>query len=292
MRIMKKELHCPTKTLILPDSVPLKEKLQDIRLIATDLDGTLLNHSLKLPTSLPRVLERLEDKGIVFATASGRNWATQKKLFPDLPDQISFICDNGAFLVQKQQPVFISELKPALWLDAANKCLLYGDDCRAVLCGVNGTYTLDYEKNPPLKRMLEHFYFGLTTVSDFSKIRDRIFKVSICYLPGTKGRFYQDFFDAYKDQANVLCTAECFMDIMNKGISKGTGLSFLQKQLGITPKETAVFGDFDNDISLFEQADHTFLMENAPLSMRQYARYLAPSNNDEGVTEVIKQYIL
>lgn len=289
---MKRTACFTTESLILKDSIPLKEKLTGIRLIASDLDGTLLNHALQLPPSLPQILESLKEKGIVFATASGRNWATQKKLFPGLLDQIAFICDNGAFLVQKQQPVFISELEPSLWNDAAGKCLLYGDDCRAVLCGVNGTYTLDYKNNPRMKHMLEHFYFGLTVISDFSEIRDRIFKVSICYLPGTRECFYRDFWDTYKDRANILCTAECFMDIMNKGISKGTGLSFLQKQMGITPEETAVFGDFDNDISLFEQAEHTFLMENAPLSMRQHARYLAPSNDNEGVTETIKQYIL
>lgn len=269
-----------------------ENKLQGIRLIAADLDGTLFNSSLQLPRSLPSILTALHKKGIYFATASGRNWATQKEFFRDYLDQITFICDNGAFLVQKGQPIFISELPSSVWADIVDKSSSYGDDCCTILCGVEGTYVLDYRNHRPLAKMVEHFYTGLAIVSDLHSVQDRIFKVSICYLAGTGGAFYQDFSAAFENRANVLRTHECFMDIMNKGISKGTGLEFLQNQLHILPSETAVFGDFENDICLFEQAEHTFIMENAPLSMRKYAKYIAPSNEEEGVTEAIKRYIL
>lgn len=272
--------------------VRLTEKLPNIRLIATDLDGTLFTDSLRLPKSFPDILTALNAKGIHFATASGRNWATQKEYFRNQAEQISFICDNGAFLVQHQQPVFISELSPSLWMDIADKCNSYGDDCRAILCGVNGTYVLNYKNNPRLTAVIEHFYIGLSQIADIREIHDQIFKVSICFLGGTGGSFYDDFSSAYSERASVLRTAEYFMDIMNHGISKGTGLQFLQEQLHISPDETVVFGDFENDICLFEQAAHTFIMENAPLSMHKYAKYLAPSNEQEGVTEIIKRYIL
>lgn len=269
-----------------------KENLKGIRLIAADLDGTLLNNALQLPKSFSFVMDGLKKKGIRFATASGRNWATQKEFFREYLDQISFICDNGAFLVQNQKPFFISELDPSLWMNAADKCLTYGRNCCAVLCGVEGTYVLDYRKNPEVWKWVEYFYTGLTIVPDFRCIRDKIFKVSICHTSGTGGSFYEDFFGQYGHLASVLRTHEYFMDIMNQNISKGSGLAFLQNQWGITPAETVVFGDFENDICLFAQAEHTFLMENAPLSMRKYAKYLAPSNEEEGVTEIIKQYIL
>lgn len=273
-------------------AMPPRQKLSGIRLIATDLDGTLFKRSLDLPESLPDIISALRKKGIYFATASGRNWPSQKTYFPNQLDQIFFICDNGAFLIEKQQPVFISELAPSFWKDVVKKCTAYGENCRAILCGTKGTYVQTYTGNPDMKKLIEHFYFGLTTVPDLQKVEDRIFKISICNLSGTGGTFYQDFFRTYSGRSNVLRTAEQFMDIMNKGISKGTGLRFLQEQLHISPSETVVFGDFENDINLFEQAEHTFIMENAPLYMRKHARYLAPSNEEEGVVKIIRQFIL
>lgn len=270
----------------------LTSKLQNIRLIAADLDGTLFTNSLELPKDFLEVITALNQKGIFFATASGRNWQTQKNFFQTQSNKISFICDNGAFIVQKQQPVFISILPNSLWMNIAQKCISYGDNCSVVLCGVNGTYSIGYGKNRQLQNVVEHFYTGLSIISNINLIHDQIFKVSICNLNGTGGSFFRDFSTVYGDKTNILRTAEFFMDIMNKDISKGSGLHFLQKQLNITPDETVVFGDFENDISLFEQATHTFIMKNAPLSMRKYAKYLAPSNDEEGVTKIIKQYIL
>lgn len=274
-----------------PDRTPVK-KLRGIRLIVSDLDGTLFNNSLQLPDDLPEIVARLRENGILFATASGRNWGSQKGFFPGLLDKITFICDNGAFIVQKQEPVFISSLSPGLWKSIVRKCNSYGDKCRAILCGVNGTYVTDYRHNAELQNVIDHFYMGLTVTPDLCSVQDEIFKVSICYLPGTGDSFYEDFYSTYDSQANVLRTAECFMDIMNPDISKASGLQFLQSRYGISPEETVTFGDFENDISLFRQSKHSFLMENAPVHMRQYAKYTAPSNDDNGVIRTIKKYIL
>ena len=74
---------------------------------------------------------------------------------------------------------------------------------------------------------------------------------------------------------------------MCKGITKGTAVRHLQEQLGITAAETAVFGDYDNDISMLQCADYSFAMQNAPARVRECARYLAPSNEDNGVVRQI-----
>ena len=107
-----------------PDRTPVK-KLRGIRLIVSDLDGTLFNNSLQLPDDLPEIVARLRENGILFATASGRNWGSTRDL---VLDKITFICDNGAFIVQKQEPVFISSLSPGLWKSIVRKCNSYGDN--------------------------------------------------------------------------------------------------------------------------------------------------------------------
>ena len=78
---------------------------------------------------------------------------------------------------------------------------------------------------------------------------------------------------------------------MNKNISKGNALSILQKKLKITPDQTMVFGDYMNDIEMLQNAKYSFAMQNAHSIVKENANYLAPSNDDFGVIEMIKKYL-
>ena len=77
---------------------------QPIRLVFSDLDGTLLNDQKQLPEDLEEVLLLLKAQGALFYTASGRDYLTQKHLFGPLAEQINFVCDNGAYIVEQGKP--------------------------------------------------------------------------------------------------------------------------------------------------------------------------------------------
>ena len=122
---------------------PEEECLEKIKLVVCDLDGTLLDANSQLPADFPQVVRDLADRDILFATASGRNWQSQKAVFGACNEQMTFICDNGAFIVHKGRPFFISELKEELWKSIARKCAEYGAECGAVICGVKSAYLLN-----------------------------------------------------------------------------------------------------------------------------------------------------
>ena len=82
-----------------------------------------------------------------------------------------------------------------------------------------------------------------------------------------------------------------WVDVMLKGVSKGTAVAFLQKKLGISREETMAFGDFYNDVEMLQQAEYSFVMENAEEKMKQYGNYTAPKNTDNGVMRMIQKFI-
>ena len=83
------------------------------------------------------------------------------------------------------------------------------------------------------------------------------------------------------------CAAELWTDVNPAAATKGTGLAGLQASLGISPAQTLCFGDFNNDIPMFEHARFSFAMANAQPDVVAAARYVAPSNAEEGVLTVL-----
>ena len=84
-----------------------------IKLVAADLDGTLLDSKKQLSPNLPQILRRLSDKGIRFTPASGRQYYNLIELFPGLEHELTFIAENGAITVDRGETLFVDEIPPA-----------------------------------------------------------------------------------------------------------------------------------------------------------------------------------
>lgn len=78
-----------------------------IKLIACDMDGTLLDSQKRLPPELPEVIAQLREKGVIFCVASGRQYASLRRDFEAYADDLLFLCENGALVMQRDKRVFI-----------------------------------------------------------------------------------------------------------------------------------------------------------------------------------------
>ena len=83
-----------------------------IKLIATDLDGTLLDGERKLPAEIFPLIERLYSAGILFAPASGRQYASLQELFRPVEDKVVFVCENGALVKYRGETLFSRPFPP------------------------------------------------------------------------------------------------------------------------------------------------------------------------------------
>lgn len=261
-----------------------------IKLIATDMDGTLLDENKNFPPDFQDVLKRLERNGIKFIIASGRSYQALQPMFGQQADKMSFICDNGAFIISEGVIREINQIRPEIIKRTAELCRSELKDVYPVLCGLRGTY-IGPELDSRQDSELGFYYFLRTVCSDLSEVDDVIFKIALYDLHNPKNNSYPVLSRILGDSMELTVSGEYWMDIMNKGVEKGTALSRIQKELGITKEETMAFGDFYNDISLLECAGYSYVMENANDDMKKHGKFTAEPNTEYGVTKAITEYL-
>lgn len=260
-----------------------------IKLIATDMDGTLLDSNGKLPDNFLNIIEKLSNKGIKFVVASGRPYTNLKKVFKPVYKELDYICDNGAFVVEKSTVSDINIINKELVRDII-KTTSNKSNIAILLCGTKSMYHLPCSDE--LMEEINKYYVDKMELEDLLSVEDDIFKISICDLSGAKENSYPEFDDKYGDGLSVVVSGKVWIDITNKDVNKGNALEKIQKALNISYEETMVFGDFYNDVEMLQKAYYSFVMENANEDMKQYGNFVAKSNHENGVVHAIENYVL
>lgn len=260
-----------------------------IKLIATDMDGTLLDENSKLPKEFFSTLEKLEEKNVKFVVASGRPYPTLYENFKPISDNLYFICDNGSYIVEPGKDPIISILDKNVVNDVVRACENLSNT-ELVLCGVNGTYHKSCSKE--IEKEINKYYINKTIVDTLIDIDDDIFKIAICDFNGSKDNSYKVLNPLFGEDYKVVVSGSVWVDINNKDINKGTALKKLQEDFNISYKETMSFGDFYNDVEMLQASHYSFVMENANEDMKQYGNFIARSNTENGVIKAIEEYVL
>ena len=259
---------------------------EDLRLIAVDMDGTLLDGSGLIPDALWPLLDRLHERGILFAPASGRQLATLQRAFEGHADDMVFIAENGGYVGRESEELSSDALDAGFTASLLLRLRALADrgfDLGVVVCGKGSAYV--ERVDAAFLGEARRYYARLETVKDLLEVDDQILKVAIF-----------DFADAestapeladLRRTHQVVVSGEHWIDVMNQGVNKGVALERLQAMLGITRAQTAVFGDYLNDLEMMDAADLSFAMANAHPDVLARARHRAPSNLDHGVITTI-----
>ncbi|MCH5204518.1 MAG: HAD family hydrolase [Oscillospiraceae bacterium] len=262
-----------------------------IRLIASDLDGTLLDDEKRLPDDFFEVLDGLSERGIIFAVASGRTYSAVEHLFPEeYRNKISYICDNGACAYingsdGRKNTDEIFPLDRGLYEELLEKCGQIGG-FELVVCASSGVYHVNNESE--FAKDVGLYYKQHTAVDDLLNIEGEIYKLAICDKLGTVTHGKPIIDGIFGERLNVQASGVEWMDVMAGGVSKGRALRALQERLGILPSETMAFGDYFNDVDMLAAAEWSFCMENGSEEVKKLCRFIAPAG---GVTKCIKKFV-
>jgi len=135
------------------------------------------------------------------------------------------------------------------------------------------------------------YYDEYEVVPDLLKVEnDRFLKIAICDLAGSEANSYT-FFRHKQNELQVKISGAVWLDLSHKLANKGRALKVVQKKFGISFDETMVFGDYLNDLEMMHEASFSYAMENAHPDIKKAARFLAKSNEENGVTEVLRQML-
>nr|WP_255565834.1 Cof-type HAD-IIB family hydrolase [Desemzia sp. RIT 804] len=260
-------------------------------MIVVDMDGTFLNDKKEYNRErFNQLFTRLQEKNIQFVVASGNQYAQLKSFFPDTYQDMTFVAENGAFIIEKEKEIFAENIP----LELIQHTLQVLDEIRAisvVVCGKKSAYVLD-SSDKKFIEIVHMFYHKLEVVETFQDINDQILKLALGCSETQMGSLHEQLKEQLKKDMTPVSSGTGSIDLIRTGTHKANGLKRLAKVETIKPDELMVFGDGGNDIEMLQFAKYSFAMANAECEIKNSAAYEAPSNNEEGVLEVIEQFIL
>ncbi len=277
----------PTRAPI-PVTIPAFEPAPDIRLIVADMDGTLLDDEKQLHDHFWPMIDALHHRGILFAPASGRQYYTLLREFSDIADEMVFIAENGSLVMRRGSEVSsdcLTRDDSVRLIRTLRAAATAGLDGGIVLCGKNSAY-ID-RSDAAFLDQVERYYARLRIVDDLTQVTDdEVLKIAV-YDFASAEHSTLPHLSEFRQSHKVTVSSEHWLDVNTRSANKGHAITSLQAAYGITRAQTMVFGDFLNDLEMMDTADYAFAMHNAHPLLRERARFVAPSNNDNGVVRTI-----
>ncbi|MGL6106409.1 HAD family hydrolase [Romboutsia sp.] len=254
-----------------------------IKLIASDMDGTLLDSNKKINSEFISILKKLKSKGIVFAAVSGRDMISLRHVFKDIDEDIIFASNNGNFITYKGEVLFENYIEKEK-IEKIAKIVRRNSKHITIYSGKNTIYS---ESIMPA-------IFGrkwglkINVIKDITKIEDKILKVT-CFGKGKNVLKNFKALEVLKDEVMLTPSGTYCFDICKHGGTKKQGIKILQEKFNVDYQETMVFGDHLNDLEMMSSAYYSYAMENAKEEVKNKARFIAKTNDENGVIEAIKE---
>lgn len=260
------------------------DDLSHIKLIATDMDRTLLADDGTMPPQMHELIERMDRAGILLCAASGRPNYTLRDMFPDA-DRMALVADNGGAVFCRGELISTSLLA----VDTYQELIAFtAADGRGVstVCGIDACQIQKDERR--YDDVFRRFYTQIDYIDRLEDLTCDVNKYTVFFPAGDSEDVFGSYLDAWSDRLAVTVGGKEWIDVMNKGVNKGVGLAQLCDHLGIALADTLALGDTYNDIEMLEAAGHGYVMANADEHMHAHANFMAPSNNERGVAQVIE----
>ncbi len=261
--------------------------LSRVKLVVTDMDGTLLNSDHKVSERFLELFEKLKQRDILFVAASGRQYQSIIDKLEPIKNDILVIAENGGVAMQNGTELVSTPLHP----NAKNRVLGALDGIKnihPVLCGKNGAHILD--NSPKFEEKLQEYYSKYTVIEDLKAFEGEILKIAVYHFESSE-KFIYPSLKQLEDDLQVKVSGQNWVDISSADANKGFALQKVQELYNITPEETIVFGDYNNDLEMLAMADFSFAMENAHPNVKKAARYSTSSNDDFGVERILEKLL-
>lgn len=267
-----------------------------IKLIAIDIDGTLLNDDRKITPAVYQALKAAEAQGVRIVLCTGRPLTGVQDLLTELDlftDNDFVITYNGSLVQKTKDQAIISEFGLShedyafVEMTARQLGVHLHVETQDTMFTANrdiSPYTV-YEAflvNMPLKyRTPEEMTPDLNIIKMMMIDEPALLDSVIPQLPVT-----------LTEQYNVVKSAPFFLEVLNKKAHKGAAVKKLAEHLGIDQSEVMAIGDNENDLTMVEYAGIGVAMANATENVRNMADVITASNEEDGVAKVINEYVL
>lgn len=266
-----------------------------IKLVAIDLDGTLLNPQHQITPLVKEAIKQANEKGVHIVLASGRPFSGMAPYLNELGlDTAENYCisNNGGVIHQANDGSHLMEMPldfddfqyfEALARDINIHMHALADNTMFTANRHISHYTVmdAYLTNTPLVYCPVNEMDDSLTFTKFMMIdHPERLEVGISYIP-------ENVFENY----SLVRTTPYFLEVSNKSASKGAALQIICEKLGITPDKVMSIGDQNNDIQMLQYASVSVAMGNAAEPIRKIVKFVTGTNEEDGVATAINKFI-
>ncbi|MBC3757833.1 HAD family phosphatase [Hyunsoonleella sp. SJ7] len=261
--------------------------LSQVKLIVSDMDGTLLNSKHEVSRRFLQQFNILNAAGVLFVAASGRPFYGITDKLSEIQDHIIIVAENGGLVVKNGTILSSNPLRPQNF-DLIVETISSIEDAHPVFCTKNQAYVMS--KSQPLLNLLSEYYAKHTLINSVADIKTEVYKVAL-FHENSSSEFIYPHVKHLESDFKVKLSATHWVDISENIANKGYAIELIQDQFGINPEETLAFGDYNNDLEMLENAYFSYAMENAHPKVKSTARFKTKSNNEFGVEVILEQLI-
>ena len=260
-----------------------------IKLIASDMDGPLLDDDSKVPEETYELISALAEKGVRFVASSGRRYDTLRWLFEPVADKMDYVASLGT-QVYADGRLLDREVFSTLSVMRLFETTQLFDCLHLALYDATHTYLLNDQSS--YIRELDKDLPNAERLFDPPSPDVSIIKAALCC----------EYPDQLMDMAYVLerelsefftflPSGSRWIDVVPRHVNKATGLEQVMRYWGIGPDEAVAFGDSMNDYAMLRYVGHPYVMENARYAVRQIGQRVIGRNSDHAVQRVMREIL-
>lgn len=249
-----------------------------IKLIVTDVDGTLLTEGTSEPQ--PQITETvrcLAGKGVTFAFASGRSYESILGVFPELENEAVFISNNGACVTERGRTIVSYAIDRKTVADIVSYIRSVSGS-NILVTTEKYSYT-ESSNREFIDWIINGYSIDLQCIENVLGIEDPIVKLAM-FLGGTDAAVASAAAKKhFGSRIGVMGAGKHWVDFIRDDVDKGNAVAKLQEKLGITRHETMTFGDNLNDIGLMQCAEYGFAVSGARQEVKDAAYGILPDED-------------
>ena len=270
----------------------MKTKTNNIRLIATDLDGTLFNSQRVISPTTLQALKRVRQSGIQVMLTTGRPFFMVSEMVDSWEMDLPLICSGGALVIAGNEGPVISEFS---FHSKAEMDFLVGIARRhdALMVGETKDESVWFGSDSFMKKretkLLEDTRHATRTFQPETDF-DRPFLKMSFIVAEEKVKLAGEAMTCLQSLDYVYAGYEDF-DLTAKGVNKGKALKAYAEYAGIPRGQIAAFGAQLNDVSLLSYAGLPIAVENARPEVKAAAKWVMPSNDEDGVAQGLERIL-
>lgn len=260
------------------------------KLLAFDVDGTLMEKEDIISKQTVEVLNKVREQGILITIATGRSYSGITRIIKEIGFELPVITFNGANVIDldTEEVIYSKELtdKDAKILDQLSKefAIPY------IVWANNSLYAS--ELNDRVQWYAERFNCDAYIVEDFSEALSYGVTKFLWFLKVEDVEKVKERLEGrVPESVSYFTSRPEFLEFINADVNKGVALDFLANKLGIKQAEIMAFGDGENDMEMIKYAGKGIAMGNAKEHVKAVADYVTDSNEENGIANAINKFI-